>query len=173
LIFSGRLASLEDLQDDLRVSAFLFANSAEIRDKLLFSLGGGWENLPLDSLPKDVDINAVAIMETGSITPNTLLALAITIQDLAGNPVASESFEISVSEKTRSIMRQCRIINLHFRASQPGVWLFSLRSGDGLKLSGWTESRSRPAVIVALVTPIGLAVPLCGSASPDRSAGRR
>ncbi|MCU0757123.1 MAG: hypothetical protein MUE46_18755 [Xanthomonadales bacterium] len=163
MIFSGRLASLEDLQDDLRVSAFLFANSAEIRDKLLFSLGGGWENLPLDSLPKDVDINAVAIMETGSITPNTLLALAITIQDLAGNPVASESFEISVSEKTRSIMRQCRIINLHFRASQPGVWLFS----------GWTESRSRPAVIVALVTPIGLAVPLCGSASPDRSAGRR
>lgn len=39
----------------------------------------------------------------------------------------------------------------------------------GLKLSGWTESRSRPAVIVALFTLIGLAVPLwSGASGPER-----
>lgn len=35
----------------------------------------------------------------------------------------------------------------------------------GVKLRGWTESRSRPAVIIALVTLIGLAVPLWSDAS--------
>ena len=39
----------------------------------------------------------------------------------------------------------------------------------GVKLHGWTESRSRPAVFVALVTLIGLAVPLwSGASGPQR-----
>ncbi|MCU0757126.1 MAG: FtsW/RodA/SpoVE family cell cycle protein, partial [Xanthomonadales bacterium] len=41
----------------------------------------------------------------------------------------------------------------------------------GLKLSGWTKSQSRPAMIVALVALIGLAVPLLSGASgPERWA---
>lgn len=41
----------------------------------------------------------------------------------------------------------------------------------GVKLSGWTESRSKPAMIVSLVALIGLAVPLLSGASgPERWA---
>lgn len=129
-VFSGRLASLEDLERGFAVNSFFFANSAEVREGLLFALGAGWDHVDLRNVPHDVSISVAAVIETGTVLPNTLLALAIVVEDPSGRVIASESFELAVSPVIRPVNRQPVTKVIRFRVTEGGVWAFTLRSGD-------------------------------------------
>ena len=129
-VFSGRLVAEEDVKNGLRVSGFFFANAVELTNGLLYALGAGWENCTVSALPEDVSINVAGIVETGAILPNTLLALAIVVEDPSGAVAASDPFDLDIAEVMRPIMRQCFRRIPRFSVTQPGVWTFTLRSGD-------------------------------------------
>jgi hypothetical protein len=129
-VFSGRLVSDEDLRQGLHVSAFFFANTIEISNDLLYVLGAGWENCTLASVPQDVRINVAVVVESGTILPSTLLALAIVVEDPAGGVATSDSFDFGVAEVMRPIMRQSFCRSVGFQVTQAGLWSFAIRSGD-------------------------------------------
>ena len=130
MVFSGRLVSEEDIKQGLRVSGFFFANAIEIANELLYALGAGWESCTLASMPQEVRINVAAIIDSGTILPSTLLAVAIVVEDPIGDRLVSDSFDLAVAEVMRPIMRQCFRRTIRFRVTQAGVWTFTLRSGD-------------------------------------------
>src|SRR5882672_7118637 len=130
MVFSGRLASEDDLKSGLRVSGFFFANAIELANNLLYALGIGWESFSVAALPQDVRINVAGIIDTGTMVTNTLLALAIVVEDPSGDVAVSNSFDLGIADVMRPIMRQCFWRNVGLRITKPGVWTFTLRSGD-------------------------------------------
>ena len=130
IVFSGRLVSKDDIEHGLRVSCFLFANAAEVRNGLLYLLGAGWETFPVGVLPQDACVGVAGVIDTGTVVPSTLLALAIVVEDPSGRVAASDPFDLEVADAMRPIMRQCFRKAVRFRVTQPGVWRFTLRSGD-------------------------------------------
>lgn len=134
-VFSGRLVSAGDLKSGLVVSAFFFANAVEVANGLLYVMGGGWENFAIAASSREARIMLACVIDTGRVLPSTRLALAIVVQAPSGEVVASESFDLDVGETSRPIMRQCLVRMIAFRVAEPGVWKFTLRSGD-LALAG-------------------------------------
>ena len=130
MVFSGRLATDADIDGGLRVRALFFANSLEIRNELLYAMGAGWESYTIGNALEDVRVPLAVVIETGSMLPSTLLALAVVVEDPSGASVLSESFDLSVAERMRPIMRQCLVKSLRLRVTRLGVWRFILRSGD-------------------------------------------
>ena len=81
MVFSGRLATDADIDGGLRVRALFFANSLEIRNELLYAMGAGWESYTIGNALEDVRVPLAVVIETGSMLPSTLLALAVVVED--------------------------------------------------------------------------------------------
>lgn len=130
LRFSGRPAIADDVQNGLRVSSIFMANAAEIRNSLLFVLGGGWERLEVPSVPHRVSMVLVCVFEKGTVAPNTMLAISVVIEDPSGRTVNRDEFDLSTDETVHPVARTPVRRTLSFDAAEAGLWSFRVRSGN-------------------------------------------
>ena len=93
--FVGRPVDTDDLANGLRVSSLFTANAASLHG-LFNVLGGGWEYLPVHSLDQAMSINLVAILEFGSVAPDTLIRIEIQLFNPEGAVVLAVPRDVAV-----------------------------------------------------------------------------
>jgi hypothetical protein len=89
--------------DRLAVSVLLFANSVEIRNGLVYMLGGGWDTWTATAFPQFARVAVLAVIEAGHV-PVGEYTVHVSLHDPSGARKARASFPIVV-EKTGAVLR--------------------------------------------------------------------
>ena len=76
--------------DALAISALTLANSVEIRQDLLYVLGGAWQNYEVLNLGDPLRLCVVVVSEAGALDPGEYTA-AVSVEDPAGHLASSVS----------------------------------------------------------------------------------
>jgi len=127
--FVGRAATLEDVASGLRVSSLFTANAVVISE-LFHVLGGGWSFCPLPTVPSQVNINVVCVLELGTIAPETLLQINIEILNPQGSLICTDSRDIAVPSSTNLTPRFLISHILQFEVNELGSWTIRVTSAD-------------------------------------------
>lgn len=141
---SGRPATFDDVQNGLRVSTITTANAADVRDSLLFVLGGGAEWIKVSQIPGDVRVGLACIFEAGTIALETLLAISVVVLDPSKRTIISDDFDVAFTGAARPVRRRVVCRTISFRVTEAGLWSFSVRSRDIELASLEIEMRGPP-----------------------------
>lgn len=94
--FTGRPADATDFENGLRISSLLLANAVHIQG-LFHVLGGGWAYYEVSSIPCQIHINLLCVIETGTIPIDTLLRIDYCIEDAEGHIALSSNFDLAIT----------------------------------------------------------------------------
>lgn len=119
--------SENDLHNGFQVSPPITANSVELRDGLLFMLGGGWSKW-VASLPTNVVWPITCIASWRELQPRITHGLHLCLSDANGNEVSRVAFSLTANDPN---MRSC-IWTLPIGASldREGLWQLRVHSGQ-------------------------------------------
>ncbi len=109
-----RLAS-----DALGVSLLTLANSTELRDGLLFVLGGAWQSIQILNLGDIVTLIVVIVFEAGSLETGDYTT-TVSITDPAGITSATVKFAVTV-EEAGDLVRIPRLVVVDVAVSAFGI----------------------------------------------------
>jgi hypothetical protein len=121
-------ASQADVEGGLQISTLLVANSVELRDGLLFVLGGGWSKFTLPTLPIDAIWNIVCAANWTKLSAGHTRGFHLCLSDPGGKEVSRLALElpaIATHETTWTWLR-----NLDVPLDREGVWQISVKSGE-------------------------------------------
>ena len=127
--FVGRPVDTDDLANGLRVSSLFAANATSLYG-LFNVLGGGWEYLPVPSLDQAIRINLVAVLEFGSVAPDTLIRIEIQLLDPQGAVVLAVPRDVAVPTEPGLTPRVSVLQVLEFDVSAYGVWNVVITSSN-------------------------------------------
>jgi hypothetical protein len=127
--FSGRFCTPEDVANGLCVSSFFPANAIDVPG-LFNVLGGAWEFYGIRTIPSDVFLRLVCVVELGSIPVQTLLRFEIRVLDPCGDVAVTDQFDISLPDYEALTRRKSIARQMKFSATVFGVWCIQMRSGD-------------------------------------------
>jgi hypothetical protein len=122
--------SKADLAGGFQVSSLLSVNAAEIRDGLLFILGGGWGKYSVPKLPFDVIWQFVCTTSWSSLDPFAARWLQLCVLDPQGVEVSRIAFEVplQVLKDTGSLS----FISVGVSLNNEGLWVIRVQSGGFL-----------------------------------------
>jgi hypothetical protein len=127
--YTGRPADVTDINNGLKISSIFLADSVQEINGLLYMLGGGWEWCVIPSLPCNLQLNLVCIIETGNIPINTMLRLKYSIEDPKGNITSVSHSDLSIIRTSSKIRRYSVISLLPIEINCIGVWGVEVSSG--------------------------------------------
>ncbi len=113
----------------IRISSALLVNYAEIRDGLLYMLGGGWSFYPVYELPCIVQSNFVFVIDAEEVKVETRYELVFEVID-SNNKIAYQLPIIFDVTGLNLIQRKVLVVPFWGEASVLGIWLARVLSGD-------------------------------------------
>lgn len=138
--YTGRAITSEDIDYGLRVSSVFAADAATVTG-LLNVLNGGWSWMTVSTLPSQVAINLVGVVELG-VVHEALVRLDLDVVDPQGNVVHSDVHHLPIPSSDCLTPRTAFVHSLRFEVTQPGVWVLRVRSADIELASYEVEVRS-------------------------------
>lgn len=125
---------------EFSISSMMICNSIEVRDGLLFVLGGGWQNLRLVNTAEDVRVPVLLVIEAGGVDAGHY-SLHVSTQTPAGRECGRVSFPVVVDE-SGDILRIPQWVILQFRTDGFGPYTF-ITSSDTDRLASIVLSITR------------------------------
>jgi hypothetical protein len=110
--------------DALALSVVSLANSVELRDGLLFVLGGGWQNIEVLNLGDRLILLVVLVFEAGGLEKGDYTA-SVSVEDPTGSAAARLSLPVSV-EEPGDVVRIPRFVTVAVEVTAFGVWRISV-----------------------------------------------
>ncbi|MEH2354155.1 MAG: hypothetical protein V7K28_13345 [Nostoc sp.] len=127
--YTGRPADVDDLENGLQISTIFLANAIQVQG--LFSvLGGGWAYYEVPSLPYNLQLNLLCIVETGTIPINTMLRIDYSVQDAEGHTALISHSDLSISQTTALVRRWSVPLFLPLKVNCIGIWRITVSSGS-------------------------------------------
>ncbi|MEH2216125.1 MAG: HNH endonuclease [Nostoc sp.] len=127
--YRGRPADVDDLENGLQISAIFLANAIQVQG--LFSvLGGGWAYYEVPSLPYNLQLNLLCVVETGTIPINTLLRIDYSVKDAEGHTALVSHYDLPISQTTAQIRRWSVPLFLSLKINCIGIWRIMVSSGS-------------------------------------------
>jgi hypothetical protein len=121
LQFVGRPATKEDTDAGLRISSMFIANSALIHGTLNV-LGGAWTYIQIPTVPAQLSVLVVVVVEFGKLAPESLIRLRLIAVDQFDN-VGGEGFvDVAVPASRDLVRRASACKSFMFGATQFGLW---------------------------------------------------
>jgi hypothetical protein len=132
---AGRSGAVRDDQEGpaLRITSAFLADAAQVRDGLMFVLGGGWDCFTVPELPGTLG-GALVIVAEPVVDGSRPTELLFEVIDADGQPRGSVRLPVNVDGTDRPL-RLTRIF--HFggiEVSAVGIWRVAVRSG-GVELA--------------------------------------
>jgi hypothetical protein len=128
--FVGRPADITDIENGLRISTVFLANVAQEVQGLIYVLGGGWAWYGISSLPCNLQLNLLCIVETGNVPMNTMLRLDYLVEDAEGCTALVSYFDLSILQTTSQVRRYPVICSLPLEINCTGIWFIKISSGS-------------------------------------------
>lgn len=129
LVFRGRPATQEDVDEGLRVPLLFPADASHVANGLLYVLGAGWTYYQVDHFPCTTTIVLVLMAESGSIDPNVLLGFEVFMADPAGAKHKVGTVDVGVPNAQDAISRANANTADSVSLAGPGVHTISIESG--------------------------------------------
>jgi hypothetical protein len=127
--YTGRPADITDIDNGLKISTIFLADAVRKVQGLLYVLGGGWEWCVIPSLPCNLQLNLVCIVETGNIPVNTMLRIDYSVENPEGHTALVSYSDLSVLRTTSQIRRYHVISLLTLEINCIGIWCIKVSSG--------------------------------------------
>lgn len=131
ITFVGREIEPSDINGGLQISSIFTANSASI-ENLLNVLGAAWTFCPIPSIPNNVNIRLIFIVECGEALPGTLLRFGIEVSDPQGKINHTTFHDVEVPELKEQICRVPVLKQLNFTVDSYGIWKIAVFGGKQL-----------------------------------------
>lgn len=122
--------SPEDLNSGFQITTLMAVNSAEIRDGLLYVLGGDWERYYLLQVPTDAVWSVVCAARWNVLEKNGARGIFLSMIDPAGREVACQNFVIPEEAVKNVSWRGAQ--NIGAVLNLEGNWVLQIHSGGFL-----------------------------------------
>jgi hypothetical protein len=123
----GSPYEIRKFSDALRVSTLMICNAVDVRDGLLFVLGGAWQSFSILNVPEELTIVVAMVIEAGAVRADHYsVKVAATAPD--GTQVGEQTFPVVV-EKAGDILRITRSVPLRMRIDMFGLHTITVSSG--------------------------------------------
>lgn len=116
-----------DLANGFYVTSLIVANAAEIRDGLLFVLGGGWANYNVSSLPCDAVWQLVCSVNWNALDLPAERWLQICLCDPDG--IETSRVAIKPSVEVLEATNTNRLVQIGAPLHKAGLWTLHVQSG--------------------------------------------
>lgn len=117
-----------DLVGGFGVTTLMLVNAVDIRDGLLFVLGGGWAKYSIPSVPLDTIWTLVCIASWKSLAQGPTRGLQVCLGNPSGKEVSRVAIGVSPEFQKGSNVHW--VVNIGAPLDAPGYWNLSVRSGD-------------------------------------------
>jgi len=119
-----------DINNGFRITTLMAVDAAEVRDGLLFILGGGWKRFLIPQLPCDVAWT-VACTASGQPFDETIpLAMYLSLIHPDGHETSCQTLILPAQNRQEGVYHWIRQIGASFDAE--GVWSLRVHSGGFL-----------------------------------------
>jgi len=98
----------------------MFADSLQIRDKLVFMLGGAWEWYPILNFPATVTFMTLMVLEAGDV-PIGEYSISLEARDPFDRTAGLVKFAIGITQPG-DILRKSLSIPFNINVTLPGLW---------------------------------------------------
>ena len=129
LRLEGRSATVTDTSAGLRVSSFFPADAVR-HDGLFNVLGGGWAVYHVTSIPQQIVIPVICIVELGEVQSESLLRFDVEILNAKGVLVASAIQDVGVPIGIDLTPRRSFFKSIVVEIDAIGAWTIRLKSGS-------------------------------------------
>jgi hypothetical protein len=124
----ARQACAGDLQKGFAISFLLLADVAQVRNGLVYLLGGGWEFVEFTHAPFKAEWPLVCCLSMGDLDLGSHIELFAVVRDPTGFQVLQESFVVT-RNYVAAVSRPILLVPLRFSGSKGGVWTVAIASG--------------------------------------------
>lgn len=122
--------SEDDLIDGFQVSTLIIANGVELRDGLLFVLGGGWTTYTVASLPLDAAWPIICRATWTRLSPGHTRGLHLCLSAPDGEEVSRLALDLPEPVGAEDSQTWIRVIGAPL--DREGIWRVSVQSGEYL-----------------------------------------
>lgn len=137
--------SPEDIGDGLRVITLMAANAADIRDGVLFVLGGGWDHFPVPHIPFDVVWPIVCTVRWRDIKKLAQRGLFISLFHPTENEVSRQTLIMPVETIKQKMSHW--ICPIGATLDSEGTWVLRVHSGGLLMAELDIQVLLRPTLV--------------------------
>jgi hypothetical protein len=127
--------------DRIGVSVLMFANSLDVRDGLVFVLGGAWQTLTVATFPEVTRLMVLVVIEAGQAASGEF-TIHVDLHDPAGSRMTRASFPLVVDEPG-AVIRVPLAVALEATFAEPGQHHLTVSS----------ELGELASVILVVLTP--------------------
>lgn len=128
-VYSGRAGDESDIENGLSISTLFVANAVEQANGLFSVLGGGWAWLDISLPQKQLRLAAQCVVETGAISPDTLLRIDYVVVRPDGVIACEAHFDVAIHPSAGKVKRCARAFFPQFDVDIQGVWTLKLSTG--------------------------------------------
>ena len=119
-----------DLIDGFQISTLLIANSVELRERLLYVLGGGWSTFTVTSLPLDATWPVICRATWTRLTPGHTRGLHLCLSAPDRQEVSRLALELPESAGAEDSWTWIRVLAAPL--NREGMWRVSVQSAEFL-----------------------------------------
>lgn len=124
-----REASLQDIENGLRVPSVYLADAVQLKHNLINALGAGGEYYVVSQFPAEMNVLVVFAVSLNAIGPQGNLLLSIDVVDMTNRTLTTRKITASSGEE-RPVMRPNFWVSMQFAAKEPGAYQVVVKSGD-------------------------------------------
>lgn len=137
--------SSDDISDGLRVTTLMTVNSVEVRDGVLFILGGDWSHFPIPHIPFDAVWPVVCTLKWRALRNPVPRGMFLSLFHPAGHEVSRQMLIIPVEAAQQQTQRWICPMGISFDAE--GTWALRVHSGGFLMAEIDIQVLIRPSPI--------------------------
>lgn len=117
---AGSPYELRTTTDALQLSSLLVCNAVDIRDGLLFVMGGAWQSYSVVNTPAQVGLSVVLVLESGGVVPGHY-SVTVSATSPSGKSAGQTGFPVVVEEQG-DILRIVRVASLLLAVDEYGLY---------------------------------------------------
>jgi len=129
IVFVGRAVDVQEIRTGFEISSFFAADSTS-GEGLFNVLGAGWGHCRVGSLPANLTVRFVIVVETPGIEEDALIRLTLDVMTPSGEIAGIQTIDIPGNSNLDLTPRRVARCAVSFAVPELGVWEFRVRSGD-------------------------------------------